>query len=860
MLKYSYDKNGKLVDVISSIDGSTFYEYDANGNMIRKDKSSNLLLNPSFDRYTGTNGIADGWEKEVWSSENSTFEVIPTNSGGKVQKISGSRIGNNGMVAVAQVLRVLPNQSFNISGRFNIEKLSNAKAQLYVDFFNDSGFTGSASVTESQALTEGEMVTLSTSGVIPRHTLYARVLVILRGMADEASGTVYVDMLNMSYESEANLLANSSFDRSTQNNGLADAWGKSMWGNPATDVGLTRLSSGARVQKVAGSGMVYNEMAGVSQLVKVDPGKPFQVSGSINIEQLTNAKVQLYVDFIGTSGFTGASVAESQAITNGGYATLSSHGIIPPNTLYARVYALIRGISDGASGTMYVDSINFNYEKEVNLLANSNFGKTTQNNGLADGWGKSMWGNPATDVELIRLSSGARIQKVTGSGIINNGMTGVSQLVKVEPGKPFQVSGRFNIEQLTNAKIQLYVDFIGASGFTGASVAESQAVTNGGYATLSSQGIIPPNTLYARVYALIRGTSDGASGTMYVESMNFNYETEANLIANSSFERSTQNNGLADGWGKSMWGNPTADYELIRLSSGARVQKVTGSGMINNGMTGVNQLVKVEPGKPFQVSGRFNIEQLTNAKIQLYVDFIGASGFTGASIAESQATTNGEYATLSSHGIIPPNTLYAQVHALIRGTSDGASGTMYVDSMNFNYETEANLIANGSFDKSTQNNGLADGWGKSMWGNPTADFELIRLSSGARVQKVTGSGMINNGMTGVSQLVKVEPGKPFQVSGRFNIEQLIHAKVQLYVDFVNATGGFTGVSVTESNTVTSGDYVTLSSHGIVPPNTTYATVYALVRGTSDGASGTMYVDMMNLRYGTEADLLTNTMF
>ncbi|XOK63019.1 hypothetical protein ACJ7K1_07810 [Paenibacillus elgii] len=687
LLKYFYDKNGKLVDVVSSIDGSTFYEYDTNGNMIRKDKSSNLLLNPSFDRYTGTNGIADGWDKEIWSSENSTFEVIPTNSGGKVQKISGSRIGNNGMVAVAQVLRVLPNQSFNISGRFNIERLSDAKAQLYVDFFNDSGFTGSASVAESQALTEGEMVTLSTSGVIPRHTLYARVLVILRGMADGASGTVYVDMLNMSYESEANLIANSSFDKSTQNNGLADGWGKSMWGDPTTDFELIRLPSGARVQKVTGSGIINNGMTGVSQLVKVDPGKPFQVSGRFNIEQLTNAKIQLYVDFIGASGFTGASIAESQATTNGEYATLSSHGIVPANTLYARVYVLIRGISDGASGTMYVESMNFNYEPESNLLANGSFESSTQNNGLADGWGKSMWGNPTTAFELIRLPSGARVQKVTGSGIINNGMTGVSQLVKVDPGKPFQVSGRFNIEQLTNAKIQLYVDFIGASGFTGASIAESQATTNGEYATLSSHGIVPANTLYARIYVLIRGISDGASGTMYVESMNFNYEPESNLLANGSFESSTQNNGLADGWGKSMWGNPTTAFELIRLPSGARVQKVTGSGIINNGMTGVSQFVKVDPGKPFQVSGRFNIEQLTNAKIQLYVDFIGASGFTGASIAESKAITNGGYATLSSHGIVPPNTTYATVYALVRGTSDGASGTMYVDMMNFKYGT-----------------------------------------------------------------------------------------------------------------------------------------------------------------------------
>ncbi|MCP3773347.1 hypothetical protein NLX71_08460 [Paenibacillus sp. MZ04-78.2] len=683
--KYQYDTKGQLVEKVDS-EGGIEYQYDQQGNLVRKNKTNNLLMNPSFDMNTGNNRVADKWGKEIWSAEESDFHVVPLTTASNLQKISGSRIKNNGIVAVSQVVSVSPNKSFHVSGRFNIEQLSNAKVQLYVDFYNDSGLTGTASVVETRNVTNGGYVTLSANGVIPSNTLYAKVYLIIRGISDGASGTMHVDMTNFSYDSDGNLLSNGSFDKSTQNSGVADGWGKSIWSTNTSDFELIRLPSGARVQKVTGTGIANNGTTGVSQLVAVEPGKPFQVSGSMNIEQLSNAKIQLYVDFSGPNGFIGASVTESNVNTRGGYITLSSNGTVPPNTQYALVYALIRGTSDGASGTMYVDMMNFKYEAEPNLFANGSFDTSTQYNGTADGWGQSVWSARTSNFGLIRSASGARVQKITGSGIENNAAVGVSQAVKVDPDKPFQVSGRFNIEQLANAKVQLYVDFFNATGgFIGASITESNALTNGEFVTFSSHGIIPSNTVYAVVQALVRGTSAEASGTIYVDMMNLNYAAEGDLVTNGKFEVYTQNDGVADGWGKSIWGAANPNFELIRITSGSRVQKVAGTGIANHGIVGVSQVVKVEPGKAVNVSGSFNVEQLINAKVQLYVDYFNGTEFVGATVTESSSLTNGGYVPLVTSGVVPRNATHARVYALLRSVADNASGTMYVDSVGLKY-------------------------------------------------------------------------------------------------------------------------------------------------------------------------------
>ncbi|WP_240422212.1 hypothetical protein, partial [Paenibacillus periandrae] len=226
--------------------------------------------------------------------------------------------------------------------------------------------------------------------------------------------------------------------------------------------------------------------------ISAEPNKKFHVSGSFNIVQLSNAKIQLYVDFYNSTMFTGASVTEISEVTQGGYVTLANNGIIPANTTNARVYALIRGTADNGSGVFLVDGISFNYG-EPNLIYNSSFETVLGNSGRASNWVESKWGANGS-YEVSPISSSEHAQKIIGSGIVANGAIGVRQVISVEPNKKFHISGSFNITQLSNAKVQLYVDFYNSTMFTGASVTEIGEVTQGGYVTLANNGIIPANT------------------------------------------------------------------------------------------------------------------------------------------------------------------------------------------------------------------------------------------------------------------------------------------------------------------------------------------------------------------------------
>ncbi|WP_240422193.1 RHS repeat domain-containing protein, partial [Paenibacillus periandrae] len=140
--KYNYDSNGILTDSISSL-GSINYSYDANGNLLSVRKSDNLLTNGSFETYQGSNGVANKWEEYKWGA-NGSYEVSPISASEHAQKIIGSGIAANGAVGVVQTISAEPNKKFHVSGSFNIVQLSNAKIQLYVDFYNSTMFTGAS--------------------------------------------------------------------------------------------------------------------------------------------------------------------------------------------------------------------------------------------------------------------------------------------------------------------------------------------------------------------------------------------------------------------------------------------------------------------------------------------------------------------------------------------------------------------------------------------------------------------------------------------------------------------------------------------------------------------------------------------
>ncbi|MNC37197.1 hypothetical protein D3C75_857530 [compost metagenome] len=119
----------------------------------------------------------------------------PISSGINAQKISGVGINNERVVGVYQLIKVNANESFILNGQLNIESLNNAKVQLYVEFYSDPNHIVSVYATDYNKLTNGSFKTLEITGTIPTTATFAKVNILLRAIADGASGTFYADSM-----------------------------------------------------------------------------------------------------------------------------------------------------------------------------------------------------------------------------------------------------------------------------------------------------------------------------------------------------------------------------------------------------------------------------------------------------------------------------------------------------------------------------------------------------------------------------------------------------------------------------------------------------------------------------------------
>ena len=225
--KYLYDSTGRLSEM-THLNGTDKYEYDRTGNLTRKYNTRNLLFNSSFELYTGTNGIADGWhtykDPEVLGSI--TIDGSTASSGSRSQKLSASSLPVGKQILIYQDIRLSGNKAYTVSGKYRIDQLTNARVDLYVDYLDAAGnFVPWNDVTSYYSTTKyNQYITLSSSGVTPANTAYIRLYAVLRGEGGTGSGTVYVDQMNLRYETEGNLVANSSFETYTKQDGIADGW------------------------------------------------------------------------------------------------------------------------------------------------------------------------------------------------------------------------------------------------------------------------------------------------------------------------------------------------------------------------------------------------------------------------------------------------------------------------------------------------------------------------------------------------------------------------------------------------------------------------------------------------------------
>lgn len=288
-----------------------------------------------------------------------------------------------------------------------------------------------------------------------------------------------------------------------------------------------------------------------------------------------------------------------------------------------------------------------------NLVRNPNF-KETMETGEAKDWRTETWGAASSSFSIVKFEN-KNLQKLTGEGIVNNGIVAVSQIIDVAADREFVTNATLNVEQLYQAKVQLYIDFISADGsYVGANVTEWDQLTNGGFITLTNHGRVPASAKKAVVYTILRATNDQGSGIINVDSIRFAYSSDHNQVSNPSFH-SNLGSELADDWRKTVWSTGKSLFETVRFENNP-VQKISVSEMGVNDMVAVSQTIKVEENRDFTISGLFQVEQLKGSKVQLYLDFMDDKGqFIGANITEYEYPTQGQFIVLSNSGTTPAN-------------------------------------------------------------------------------------------------------------------------------------------------------------------------------------------------------------
>ncbi|MBL0388091.1 hypothetical protein JJB07_15845 [Tumebacillus sp. ITR2] len=221
------------------------------------------------------------------------------------------------------------------------------------------------------------------------------------------------------------------------------------------------------------------------------------------------------------------------------------------------------GLTNGKSYTYSVTTVNADGESPasntitltpvLNLLLNPGFedGMVTTTNGTQVGKNWTSYAatgsTPNFTVVTSPVSTGTYAQKISGTNIPKSNALDIYQSVAAHANTSYSVSGMYYIESLNNAFVQLYVDFYDKDGrfiksnslpYYGFAAPATPSymmmadngtapgyllmannLTTKGYVLLKNSFTTPANTASLRMYAVLRSSADGASGTFYVDDL-----------------------------------------------------------------------------------------------------------------------------------------------------------------------------------------------------------------------------------------------------------------------------------------------------------------------------------------------------
>ncbi len=649
--KYQYDTRGQLVEVSNS-NGTIYHDYDVNGNRIRKHSTGNLLINSSFETYTGTNGIADGWTRYGAAGD---FKVVttPVVSGSRAQQISVEGLGG-----VYQEVAVTGNSTYEIKGRVNITALSSGKVQLVVQYYDAAGNLLSDVRPAETGLTNA-WTTIGGVTTAPGNAVMARIHLHLESVAP---GVFIVDAVSFKKSVDSNLLYNESFEVYTGTNGIADGW-TGYWHGAAGEYKVisSPVVSGNQAQQISMAGL-----GGLYQEVAVTGNSTYEIKGRVNITALSSGKVQLVVQYYDTAGKLLRDERPGETSLTNAWTTIGGVTTAPGNAVMARIHLHLESV---APGVFIVDAVSFKKSVDSNLLYNESFEVYTGTNGIADGW-TGYWHRAAGEYKVISspVVSGNQAQQISIPGL-----GGLYQEVAVTGNSTYEIKGRVNITALSSGKVQLVVQYYDTAGKLLRDERPGETSLTNAWTTIGGVTTAPGNAVMARIHLHLESV---APGVFIVDAVSFKKSVDSNLLYNESFEMYTGTNGIADGW-TGYWHGAAGEYKVISspVVSGNQAQQISIAGL-----GGLYQEVAITGNSIYEIKGWVNITALSSGKVQMVVQYYDASGNLLSDVRPAETDLTNAWTAIGGITTSPGNAVMARIHLHLESQAPGA---FVMDAINF---------------------------------------------------------------------------------------------------------------------------------------------------------------------------------
>lgn len=320
------------------------------------------------------------------------------------------------------------------------------------------------------------------------------------------------------------------------------------------------------------------------------------------------------------------------------------------------VFLIVRGTGADAEGTIYVDETSF------------------------------LSYNVDTDAPVVQSVEPPTI----GEGILSNSIIGVTFDEPIDAGDSFS---DIRLQSLSGTVVQATTRIHRNELFI-APIAYLQPGTE--YKAILPQGAVKDRS---------------GNGLQAAYEYSFKVKNGIEILNNGDFEQSFTY------WHDSVSEGGTSGNQLLinGSSSGFIAQQIAATGLPQDGVSIVYQDVGVQAAKTYEWGGRVHIAELRDAKFQLYVDFLNASGNVVATRIQELTQATGGYVYVEDRLTAPDGAVTARFSLVLRALAQGGGGTVIADTLSFIGEKEpdivvpvASLIVNGGFEEGDDN--TLTGW------------------------------------------------------------------------------------------------------------------------------------------------------